>query len=269
MAFQTHATPGAQAPGSNWFPANLEPLSRRFDRQHPREALRWGLTTYGKDIALATGFGPSGVVLMHLTSQLRSNATIFYLQTDLLFPETMELRDRLSERLGFQFTEIRPDISLDEQTQDYGPELWRSNPDLCCSLRKVEPLRRFLAGRKAWIPAVRRDQSLTRASVKVVDWDRANHLLKICPLAGWTRDQVWAYLREHDLPYNPLHDQGYPSVGCYPCTRAVSPGDSERSGRWAGTGKLECGIHIQPEGKIVRRAERPTTDDRRRTNADG
>jgi phosphoadenosine phosphosulfate reductase len=240
----------------SWYPANLEPISHRFERQHPREVLRWALTTYGKDIALATGFGPSGIVLMHLASRLRPNTTVFYLQTDLLFPETMVLRDSLAERLGIHFTELRPDLTLDEQAQYYGPQLWRSDPDLCCLLRKVEPLRRFLATKKAWITAIRRDQSLTRASINMVDWDRANHLLKISPLAGWTRDQVWSYLREHDLPYNPLHDQGYPSIGCYPCTRPVAPGKGERSGRWAGTGKLECGIHIQPEGKIVRLADR-------------
>ena len=237
-----------------WQPANLEPLSRRFERQHPREALRWGLTTYGHAIVLATGFGPSGIVLMHLASQLRPETTVFYLQTDLLFPETMALRDRLAERLGIRFTEVRPDLSLEKQAMLYRPELWQSNPDLCCHLRKVEPLRRFLAGKKAWISAIRRDQSPTRTSVKVVDWDRANQLVKISPLAGWKRDQVWDYLRAYDLPYNPLHDQGFASIGCFPCTGANS-GEGERSGRWPGTGKLECGIHIQPGGKIVRLAD--------------
>jgi phosphoadenosine phosphosulfate reductase len=241
-------------PAASWFPANLDSLSRRFERQHPVEALRWGLATYGEDIALATGFGPSGVVLMHLVSRLRPNTTVFYLQTDLLFPETLALRDRLAGRLGIRFNELRPQLSLDEQTQDYGPELWQSQPDLCCHLRKVEPLRRFLAGKKAWISGIRRDQSPTRAALNVVDWDRANQLIKISPLAGWTRDQVWSYLREHDLPYNPLHDQGYPSIGCTPCTRPVSPGEGERSGRWAGTAKMECGIHIQPDGRVVRLA---------------
>jgi phosphoadenosine phosphosulfate reductase len=180
---------------------------------------------------------------------MRQHPTVFYLQTDLLFPETLELRDRLTEKLGIQFTEIRPDLSLEEQAQEYGETLWQRNPDLCCQLRKVEPLRRLLAGKKAWITAIRRDQSPMRASTRVIAWDRANNLLKISPLAGWTREQVWTYLYEHDLPYNPLHDQGYPSIGCYPCTLPVAAGGSERSGRWVGTGKLECGIHIQQDGR--------------------
>jgi phosphoadenosine phosphosulfate reductase len=216
--------------------------------------IRWALTTYGNEIALATGFGPSGIVLMHLVSELRPKTTVFYLQTGLLFPETLELRDRLAGRLGIQFTEVRPELSLEEQTKLYGAELWQKHPDQCCYLRKVEPLRRFLSEKKAWMTAIRRDQSPTRASAKQIDWDQANGLVKICPLAGWTRDQVWSYLRKHDLPYNSLHDQGYPSLGCLPCTRPASPGSDERAGRWAGTGKLECGIHIQPDGKTLRLA---------------
>lgn len=256
MFTKTHPNTGNPDPALNWFPANLNHLCHRFEREHPRQVLRWGLTTYGKEIALATGFGPAGIALMHLVSQISPDRTVFYLQTGLLFPETMELRRRLAQRLGIRFTEVRPDLSLQKQAHLYAPELWRDDPDLCCYLRKVEPLRRFLAGKKAWITAISRDQSPTRASIKVVDWDRGNHLVKICPLAGWTRDQVWDYLREHDLPYNPLHDQGYPSIGCFPCTRPVSCGEGERAGRWAGTGKLECGIHIQPEGNLVQMANR-------------
>jgi phosphoadenosine phosphosulfate reductase len=243
-------------PASLWLPANYDSLSKRFERQHPREVIRWALTTYGMESAVATGFGPSGIVILHMVSGLRPKTTVFYLQTDLLFPETIELRDRLARRLGIQFTEVCTDLSLEEQAQTYGAELWQTNPDQCCTLRKVEPLRRFLSEKKAWMTAIRRDQSPTRASVKLVDWDKVNGLVKICPLAGWTRDQVWAYLREHNLPYNPLHDMGYPSIGCFPCTRPVSAGSDERAGRWAGTGKLECGIHVQPDGKIVRLANR-------------
>ena len=256
---QGSAAPALLHPASLWLPANYDSLSRRFESQHPREVIRWALTTYGQDTALATGFGPSGIVLIHLVSQLRPKTSVFYLQTDLLFPETLELRDRLAERLGIQFIEVRPDLSLEEQSQIYGSELWQRNPDQCCSLRKVEPLRRFLSEKKAWMTAIRRDQAPTRAFTKQVDWDKANGLVKICPLAGWTRDHVWSYLREHNLPYNALHDLGYPSIGCFPCTRPVSPGSGERAGRWVGTGKLECGIHIQPDGKVMRLANRAET----------
>ena len=235
-----------QSVAQRWLPANLESLCYRFEKRHPRETLRWALASFGKDVALASGFGPSGIVLMHLVSQLRPNTTVFYLQTDLLFPETEALLERLSERLGLQFTEVHSGLSLEEQAQNYAPELWRSNPDLCCYLRKVVPLRRFLANKRAWITGIRRDQSPTRNGVKVIDWDHGNNLIKICPLAAWSRDRVWDYLREHELPYNPLHDQGYASIGCIPCTQPVSPGEHERAGRWPRTGKLECGIHIQP-----------------------
>jgi phosphoadenosine phosphosulfate reductase len=239
-----------------WFPANLDSLNRRFERLQPKDVLRWGLTTFAEDIVLATGFGPSGIVLMHIVSQiqprLRSQTAVFYLQTDLFFPETLTLRDQLAERLGLRFVEVHSGLSLNEQAHQFGPALWQRNPDLCCRLRKVEPLRRFLAGKKAWITGIRRDQSLTRRSARIIAWDKANHLLKLSPLAAWTKADVWDYIHEHDLPTNVLHDEGYPSIGCMPCTHPVIPGDDERAGRWAGTDKLECGIHIQPDGTVIR-----------------
>ena len=239
-------------PAPTWFPANLFSLNRRFERLEARELLRWGLITFNKDIVLATGFGPSGIVLMHLASQLRPKPAVFYLQTDLFFPETLALRDQLAKQLGLEFVAVHSGLSLNEQAQQFGPALWQRNPDLCCQLRKVEPLRRFLAGKKAWITAIRRDQSPTRQKTPLVSWDNANHLLKLSPLAGWTGERVWDYIHQHDLPTNDLHDAGYPSIGCMPCTRPVSGGESERAGRWAGTEKLECGIHIQPDGPIIR-----------------
>lgn len=235
-----------------WFPANLVPLNRRFEKLQAVDLLRWGLTTFADDIVLATGFGPSGVVLMHMVSQIRPKTAVFYLQTNLFFPETLALRDQLSDRLGMQFIEVHSGLSLNEQAHQFGAALWQRNPDLCCRLRKVEPLRRFLADKKAWITGIRRDQATTRRQTQLVSWDNANHLVKLCPLASWTQEQVWEYIHQHDLPTNVLHDEGYPSIGCMPCTNPVSSGEDERAGRWAGTEKLECGIHIQPDGTIVR-----------------
>lgn len=235
-----------------WYPANLPALNRRFDRGVALDILRWGLATFGDDIALATGFGPSGIVLMHMVSCLRPRTTVFYLQTDLFFPETLALRDRLVERLGLRFTEVHSGLSLAEQARAHGPALWQRDPDLCCRLRKVAPLRRFLAGKKAWVTGIRRDQSPTRRGTATISWDYANGLIKLCPLAGWSRADVWEYIAAHDLPTNPLHRAGYPSIGCAPCTRPVSAGEPERAGRWAGRPKLECGIHIQPDGRISR-----------------
>lgn len=239
-------------PKPAWYPANLQRIARRFEGMAPQEALRWGLVSGGEDAALATGFGPSGVALMHMAAQLRRETAVFYLQTDLLFPETLALRDELAARLGLRFIEVPASLTLAEQQAQYGAELWRRSPDLCCRLRKVQPLRRFLRHKKVWITGIRRDQSPTRAHVRVVDWDYANQLIKICPLAAWTRDEVWDYVHRHNLPYNPLHDQGYPSIGCMPCTRPAAATDDERAGRWAGSSKIECGIHVQPDGKVVR-----------------
>lgn len=226
-----------------WSPANLPRISQRFEQRAPHELLRSALATYGEEIVLATGFGLSGIVLMHLVAGLRPGMSVFYLQTDLFFPETMALRDRLTDRFGLRFLEIPPEISLAEQQQRYGPELWRHNPELCCQLRKVRPLRRFLAGKKAWITGIRRDQSPTRSQTSLVEWDEANHVAKLNPLAAWSREQVWSYIKRHDLPYNRLHDNDYTSIGCWPCTRPTGPGESERAGRWAGRNKMECGIH--------------------------
>lgn len=241
-----HITVGDVTFPSSWFPANLAALNRRFESLDPQDILRWALITYG-DVALATGFGYSGVVLMHMVSRIRPGAVFFFLNTGLLFPETLALRERLEERLPIRFVEVPATMTLQDQARRYGPELWKHNPDLCCRLRKVEPLRRFLAGRRAWITAIRRDQSPTRAHIGAVDWDAANGLLKIAPLAMWRRQQVWDYIQTHDLPTNPLHEQGYPSLGCVPCTQAVGPNEHERDGRWAGRSKLECGIHGQPQ----------------------
>lgn len=194
---------------------------------------------------MATGFGPSGVALMHMVSRVDSDAMVFYLDTDLLFPETHDLKRRLADRLGLTFTRVHSGISLQEQANQEAPNLWRSDPDRCCYVRKVLPLRHFLATREAWITGIRRDQSPTREEIGIVHWDAAHRLVKINPLANWSDRQIWQYIEINDLPYNPLHDRGYPSLGCIPCTKPVNDGDDPRAGRWKGHDKLECGIHVQ------------------------
>lgn len=231
---------------TEWTPDTLSEVGARLERSSPREILEWGFERFAPDIAMATGFGPSGIVLMHLVSQLRPETTVFYLDTGLLFPETEALRATLAERLGLVFTQVEPELSVGEQEAVYGPALWRRDPDRCCSLRKVAPLRRFLATQRAWITGLRRDQSPARAHIRPVAWDAGNGLVKFCPLASWTAEDIWGYIHAHELPYNELHDAGYPSIGCIPCTRPVAPGEDERAGRWAGQAKTECGIHLQP-----------------------
>ena len=243
---------------SPWTPEGLRAVSAELEGGSPEEVLLWGVDHFDArretgtapaegaraGLAMATGFGPEGVVLMHMLSRLAPDSSVFYTDTDLLFDETYALRDQLAARLGIQFIRIHGGLSLDEQAAQHGPALWSRDPDLCCQLRKVAPLRQYLSTREAWISAIRRDQTANRASAGLVEWDRSNGLVKLNPLAAWTSGQVWSYVLKHDLPYNPLHDQGYPSIGCWPCTKAVTAGADPRSGRWAGQAKTECGIHL-------------------------
>lgn len=228
-------------PGTEEF----QQINERLANAYPEDILAWTFETYGDDAVMATGFGPSGVTLMHLVSRVHPNATVFYLDTDVLFPETHDLKRRLADRLGLRFTRVHSGVSLQEQAATEGPNLWRSNPDRCCFIRKVEPLRRFLSTKSAWITGIRRDQSPTRSATPIVGWDHLNNLVKVSPLATWTEEQIWQYIDLYDLPYNPLHDRGYPSIGCIPCTKAVEDGEDARSGRWRGHQKLECGIHAK------------------------
>lgn len=222
---------------------HIERLNGEFEDAYPEDVLRWAYERFGRDAAMATGFGPSGVALMHIATQVKPDPVVFYLDTDLLFPETYELKYSLSRRLGIRFTRVHSGLSLQEQAAREGENLWRTNPDRCCFLRKVRPLRNFLRGRPAWITGIRRDQSPTRASAGIVEWDAQHELVKINPLATWTEADVWRYVSMYDLPYNPLHDRHYPSVGCIPCTEPVAEGEDPRSGRWRGHEKVECGIH--------------------------
>jgi phosphoadenosine phosphosulfate reductase len=181
-------------------------------------------------------------VTAHLASKVNPQARFFYLDTDVLFPETYETRDRLAESLGIEFDRFH-NLTLEEQAAQHGDELWKRDPDSCCGLRKVEPMRRALSSVDCWLAGVRREDSTRRAKTPKFGWDKRFELWKLNPLADWTERDVWNYIHEHDLPYNPLHDRGYPSIGCTHCTKPVGPGGSPRDGRWAGLDKSECGIN--------------------------
>lgn len=242
----TMLTPTQSSSSVEWSPDAANQMGCDLEGHPPREILLWGIRNFAPAISMATGFGPEGVVLMHLLSQIAPETTVFYLDTGLFFAETYALRDELADRLGLHFTRVSAEISLEDQAASYGPKLWEQDPDRCCYIRKVEPLRRYLAAQRAWITAIRRDQTRHRASIGVVEWDYANELVKLNPLAAWTSDQVWAHIHAYDLPFNPLHLQGYPTIGCWPCTLPCVSSDDPRSGRWAGLPKTECGIHLQP-----------------------
>lgn len=237
--------PPADTPSSDdWTRTRLSALNAQFEPRDPQVVLRWATDTFGDGLVQGTGFGPSGIVIMHMLGEVCPGATVFYLDTDLLFPETYELRDELDETMDVNITRVHGGLSLDGQAEQEGPALWNRDPDRCCFLRKVRPLQNFLDDRGAWVTGVRRDQSPARADAPILKWESAYEVLKVNPLATWTRKQVWQYLFDHDLPYNPKHDQGYPSLGCVPCTAPVEDADGyTREGRWAGSDKTECGLH--------------------------
>lgn len=222
-------------------------LSLQFQDAYPDDILRWGYEMFGSKMVLGTGFGPSGMFLIHRIHTLELPISVFYLDTHLLFDETYELRDILEDRFNINITPIVPELSLKEQAEMYGDELWESDPDKCCDLRKVQPLRKYLSDKKGWITGVRRSQSKEREVTQIIEKDPVNDVVKINPLATWPAEKVWDYIYINNLPYNPLHDKGYPSIGCIPCTQPVKPGEKERAGRWRGSGKLECGIHISSQ----------------------
>jgi phosphoadenosine phosphosulfate reductase len=221
----------------------IEVLAAEFEPGPPERILRWAKEEFGSDVALATGFGPEGCVLIDMLAQMGLETRIFYLDTDLHFAETYTLIQRLEMRYGVSFEPRATRLTLTAQEQIFGAKLWERDPDRCCQLRKIDPLVETLADLDAWITAIRRDQSPARAAAQVIERDRKFGLIKINPLVRWSTIEVWKYIFQHNVPYNQLHDKGYPSIGCMPCTTQVQPGEDPRAGRWRGAMKTECGLH--------------------------
>ena len=212
------------------------------------EVLGWVWGVFGRRAAIGTSFQGSGLVMIDHAVKLGLEFPVFTLDTGLLFPETYELKERLERHFGIVIESMHPEQTVDEQAATYGAELWRTNPDTCCAMRKVLPLQKRLAGLDVWITGVRRNQSETRGGARILelyefDKLRGHHLLKLNPMAAWSREAVWEYLKREGIPYNVLHDRGYRSIGCWPCTKLSGAGESERAGRWEGFDKTECGIH--------------------------
>lgn len=219
-------------------------LNERFRDAEPQTLLRWAVETFGKGLTMATAFGVEGCSLMYMLAEIDPAVRIFNLDTGYQFPETLQLRERFKERYGLAVEMVQPEMTVAEYEAEHGGPLYRIRPDQCCHDRKVLPLRRAVAGYTAWVSSIRGDQTKDRAAAAAIQWDPKFKLVKINPLLRWTRKDVWAFVLKHDVPYNPLHDQGYPSIGCWPCTRPVQDGEDERAGRWAGTVKKECGLHV-------------------------
>lgn len=199
---------------------------------------------YGNDIVYACSFGVEGIVLIDLISKVREDAEVVFLDTELHFKQTYELIDLVKEKFPkLTITILKPDVSLSKQEEIYGGELWKKNPNLCCDIRKIQPLTHILKTKHAWISGLRREQSSTRKFINYINQDHKFKKVKVCPLINWTWKDIWRYIHKHKLPYNPLHDHGYPSIGCEKCTVPAYGIDDLRSGRWVGTNKLECGLH--------------------------
>jgi phosphoadenosine phosphosulfate reductase len=226
----------------------LREIEERFQNSATEGILQWAWERFGEKAAIGTSFQGAGLVMIHLARTHNIPLPVFTLDTGLLFPETVALKKRLEEFFQIKIESLEPDITVDEQAHMNGPELWKSNPDLCCTIRKVIPLRLKLADLNCWITGLRRQQSESRTSIGILEvyaFDDATgrDIVKLNPMANWSREEVWNYLKKHKIPYNPLHDQGYRSIGCLPCTRKTAGGENERAGRWTGFNKVECGIH--------------------------
>lgn len=225
-------------------------LQQAAENWTPQRTLTWAFEAFGDRVAISSAFGAEGMVLIDMASRVRKEFRLFTIDTEFLFPETYNLMDRIKEKYGIEIEKVYSLLSAEEQARTHGSALWSRDPDRCCDFRKVEPLRRKLSELSAWITSIRRDQTSVRSGAHRIEWDAKFGLVKVNPIVDWTSKQVWRYIHEHDVPYNTLHNQDYPSIGCTHCTRAVRPGEDPRAGRWPGFAKTECGLHIiEPAGE--------------------
>jgi phosphoadenosine phosphosulfate reductase len=230
----------------------LSRATEQLEGGPPQDILRWAIGVYGEELTLSVSFGnPEGMVLLDMLSRVTDRVRVFTLDTGFLFEETVEFREEVMERYPFPVEVVRPELSVEEQVERYGEEMRSCSPDLCCQVRKLEPQRRWLKNYSAWMTGIRRDQTSHRVDTPGVGWDEYFGVAKICPLTNCSAGQIEKYVQEHDVPLNPLLERGYRSIGCEPQTRPVGPGEDARAGRWPGTEKNECGIHVV-NGKVKR-----------------
>jgi phosphoadenosine phosphosulfate reductase len=231
-------------PMTTFGPEEIAAVNQQLENKSPQAVLRWAVAEFYPRLTMATAFGAEGCCLIHMLAEIEPRVHIFNLETGYQFQETLDLRERLRERYGIVVEYVRPELTVAEYEEEHGGPLHGHRPDQCCYDRKVLPLRRAVQGFAAWISSIRRDQTSHRAEAGVVQWDAKFNLVKVNPLLTWTKKDVWNFILAHDVPYNVLHDQGYPSIGCRPCTLPVGEGEDERAGRWAGKTKKECGLHV-------------------------
>ena len=239
----------ANPDGAPEAPLDLAPLNERFETSTPAEILAWTTSTFAPDAVLTMSFQHEGVAIAHMLREVAPETPILFIDTGYHFPETLAYRDELVARFGFPVRNLTSAMPRPEFIARYGDDLWNRDPDLCCKINKVDPLQLALVGVRAWINGRRRDQAVTRSRMSIVERLQGG-MVKVNPLANWNSRDTFRYLTEHDIPTHPLFDQGYTSIGCLPCTRPVLAGEDERAGRWAGRGKVECGLHTFLEPNV-------------------
>ena len=213
-------------------------------KNNPIQLVKWIKNNLPNErVVMGTGFGPPGIVLLDILFNITKDISVFYIDTGFLFEQTYDLKNKLEERYGMEFLRFNSDLAPEDQDRQYGKKLWEKDADACCNLRKVIPLKQALENFDVWITGIRRKQTHVRSHAGLVEFESRFEVIKINPLINWTHDEVWGYIKKHNLPYNPLHDRGYPSIGCQQCTSPVCSGEDHRSGRWKGSKKTECGLH--------------------------
>lgn len=217
--------------------------SERLESATPEEIIQWSVERFGDRLTMGTAFGPEGMTILARLSKIGPNVKVFNLDTGYQFQETLDLRDEVERRYGLNVELKKPELTVEEYEAKHGGPVYKTNPNQCCHDRKLVVIEKAVVGKHAWISAIRRDQSPDRARAPIVGWDKKFSLVKVNPLANCTKADIWKYITDNDVPYNPLHDKGYPSIGCWPCTRAVLFGGDDREGRWNGFEKTECGLH--------------------------
>ena len=224
--------------------AELAEASERLESAQPEEIIAWAHQRFAPHLTMATAFGPEGCVILSMIAKVAPQTYVFNLDTGYQFQETLDLRDKIASLYGIEVDMLQPELTVPQYEALHNGPLYKTNPTQCCFDRKVKVLRNAATKHHAWMSGIRRDQSTDRARAAIVEWDKKFNLVKISPLANWTKKDIWKRILDENIPYNPLHDQGFPSIGCWPCTRAVAEGETdERAGRWSGTAKTECGLH--------------------------
>ena len=221
---------------------DLNKLNNEFETQSPQDILAWSWEIFQPKVAVSSSLQTQSVPLLHMLAQVCPDITMIFLDTGYHFPETLAFRDELERELGLNIQTIYPDPQANQHLENPAEPLYRRDPDLCCRINKVEPMTRALSGLEAWVTGIRREQTKHRKNIQIVE-RRHDGLIKVNPLANWTKRDLWAYINRHGLPLHPLFHKGYRSIGCAPCTRPVSEGENDRAGRWDGTAKTECGLH--------------------------